>query len=70
MVADIIELYHQSPKQFIGGVSMAIIAVIALYLFMHERYLRKHLADLQPDRRILFLIHQWQLRNFQIIFGR
>lgn len=53
----------------VGAASMLVVLVVSLYLFLHERWLRRHLIDLQPDRRLLFLMHQWQLRNYQVIFA-
>ncbi len=57
------------PRTIVGAAALLAVLLVSLYLLMHERWLRRHLIDLQPDRRLLFLMHQWQLRNYQIIFA-
>lgn len=57
------------PRTIVGVVALLAVLLVSLYLFLHERWLRRHILDLQPDRRLLFLMHQWQLRNYQIIFA-
>jgi len=62
-------LWAQHTRLVAGSMSLFVIAVTAFYLFWHERWLRRHLTDLQPDKRLAYLLHQWQLRNYQIIFA-
>lgn len=61
-------LMHDNPRLLIGSIAIALVALISIYLFVQEYRMRKHLGDLQPDRRIHYLLHQWQLRNYQTIF--
>lgn len=64
-----VDLWARHARMVAGSLALAVIAGVAIYLFWHERWLRRHLADLQPDRRLAYLLHQWQLRNYQIIFA-
>lgn len=69
-MADLIaSLLALPPRQLAGLCLAALFVLLALYLLFSERTLRRHLADVQPDRRLAYILHRWQLRDYVILFG-
>lgn len=69
-MSDLIASYWADhPRQMAGFIAIFVVSVTAIYLFWRERNLRHHLSDLQPDRRLGYLLHHWQLRDYSLIFG-
>lgn len=69
MLSDLTALWLKNPRELAGFIAITLIVFSAIFLFLRDRSLRKHLADLQPDRRLLFLLHRSQLRDYSLIFG-
>lgn len=50
-------------------IALAVILGVGTYLYMEDRRIRQMLNDLMPERRLTYLLQQWQMRNYQILFG-
>lgn len=65
----LIEWWTAQPRQVAGVAACVAVLACAFYLFWRDRSLRKRLADIQPDRRVPYLLHHSQLRDYSIIFS-
>lgn len=61
--------WYRNLRTILACIALMLIVGTAAYLYYEERRLRRLLNDLIPERRLPYLLHQWKLRNFQVIFA-